>query len=254
MQNNYSALKELTKKLDEIKESWQIYTIFEQEKKNFNEEFDALKKDKESLMESFNEISAKNALLLAENKELEEKNKTLQNAISIKEQQLKSLNSQQDSAPNSKLNPKEIDFEALQTQYQSLKKILKSAEELLQNDSFVRPKALEKLEVSYQKHQRLLANPAKNYVLLESAEMLFDLLTQIHSKLKILDLESSKLESQIHNPQNNLTKPQKMLDEIQDLEFLKESQDLDSKESLQESLAESPKDSYAIPQSPNQAS
>ncbi|TLD87827.1 hypothetical protein [Helicobacter sp. MIT 05-5294] len=254
MQNNYSALKELTKKLDEIKESWQIYTIFEQEKKNFNEEFDALKKDKESLMESFNEISAKNALLLAENKELEEKNKTLQNAISAKEQQLNSLNPQQDSAPNSKLNPKEIDFEALQTQCQSLKKILKSAEELLQNDSFVRPKALEKLEVSYQKHQRLLANPAKNYVLLESAEMLFDLLTQIHSKLKILDLESSKLESQIHNPQNNLTKPQKMLDEIQDLEFLKESQDLDSKESLQESLAENPKDSYAIPQSPNQAS
>lgn len=32
---NLSALQELTKKLNEIKESWQIYTIFEAEKKTF---------------------------------------------------------------------------------------------------------------------------------------------------------------------------------------------------------------------------
>lgn len=30
---NLSALKELTQKLDEIKEAWQIYTIFEEAKK-----------------------------------------------------------------------------------------------------------------------------------------------------------------------------------------------------------------------------
>ena len=64
------ALKTLTKKLEEIKESWQIYAIFEDARKAFNAEFDELTKDKEKLIESFNATSAKNAMLLAQNKEL----------------------------------------------------------------------------------------------------------------------------------------------------------------------------------------
>ena len=73
-----AALRTLTKKLDEIKESWQIYAIFEDARKAFNVELDALKKDKEALIESFNATSAKNAILLAQNKELEAKNQSLQ--------------------------------------------------------------------------------------------------------------------------------------------------------------------------------
>lgn len=193
---NHSALQELTKKLDEIKESWQIYTIFEEEKKRFNEEFDALKKDKASLMESFNDISAKNALLSAENKELEQKNKTLKEEITTKEQQLHSLDSN-DKPPHSHAsNPK-----TLIKQSQTLKEILNSTKELLQKNSLVRPKALQKLEVSYQKHQRLLANPAKEYVTLESATMLFDLLIKIEAKLKEMDLQISKLDSEIQDLQ-----------------------------------------------------
>ncbi|MDE7174747.1 MAG: hypothetical protein K2N75_01670 [Helicobacter sp.] len=202
---NLSALQELTKKLDEIKESWQIYTIFETEKKRFNEEFDALKKDKDSLMESFNEISAKNALLLADNKELEQRNKTLTNEITIKEQQLESLN-QSHSLATDTLESQTLDWTALETQYQNLKKSLKSTEKILQNISLVRPKALEKLEISYQKHQRLLANPAKEYVPLESATLLFDTLTKIQSQLKTLLLESSKLESEIQHLQEDSSK------------------------------------------------
>lgn len=193
---NYSALQELTKKLDEIKESWQIYTIFEEEKKRFNEEFDALKKDKASLMESFNDISAKNALLSAENKELEQKNKTLKEEITAKEQQLHSLDSNDKPLHSHTSNPK-----TLIKQSQMLKEILNSTKELLQKKSLVRPKALQKLEVSYQKHQRLLANPAKEYVTLESATILFDLLIKIEAKLKEMDLQISKLDSEIQDLQ-----------------------------------------------------
>ena len=202
---NLSALQELTKKLNEIKESWQIYTIFEAEKKRFNEEFDALKKDKESLMESFNEISAKNALLLADNKELEQRNKSLTNEIAIKEQQLESLNQSHPLAPDT-LKSKTLDLAALETQYQNLKKSLESTEKFLKNTSLVRPKALEKLEIYYKKNQRLLANPAKEYVPLESATLLFDTLTKIQSQLKTLLLENSKLESEIQHLQDNSSK------------------------------------------------
>jgi len=193
---NHSALQELTKKLDEIKESWQIYTIFEEEKKRFNEEFDALKKDKASLMESFNDISAKNALLLAENKELEQKNKALKEEIASKKQQLQSLDSDDKPLHSNISNPK-----TLIKQSQTLKEILSSAKELLQKNSLVRPEALQKLEVSYQKHQRLLANPAKEYVTLESATIFFDLLIKLKAKLKEMDLQILKLDSEIQDLQ-----------------------------------------------------
>lgn len=83
---NLSALKELTHKLDEIKETWQIYAIFEEARQNFYQEFNALSKDKEALIASFNDTSAKHALLLAENKELEERNKALQEGNSTLEE------------------------------------------------------------------------------------------------------------------------------------------------------------------------
>lgn len=247
---NHSPLQELTKKLDEIKESWQIYTIFETEKKRFNEEFDALKKDKESLLESFNDISAKNALLLADNKELEQRNQALKNEIAIKEQHLASLNHSQDlEIPHSNtLESEPLDFNALETQYHTFKKLLKSTKELSQNIPLERPKAIEKLEVSYQKHQRLLANPAKDYVLLESAELLFDLLIKIDSRLKALDLESSKLEAEIHNLQNNITQStQKMLDDIQDLEI---HSDHNLKADSEQISPKNPQNSDEIPQNP----
>ncbi len=247
---NRSPLQELTKKLDEIKESWQIYTIFETEKKRFNEEFDALKKDKESLLESFNNISAKNALLLADNKELEQRNQTLENEIATKEQHLASLNHSQalEISDSNTLESKSLDLKALEAQYRALKKLLKSTKELFQNIPLERPKAVEKLEVSYQKHQRLLANPAKDYVLLESAELLFDLLIKIDSRLKALDLESFKLEAEIHNLQSNTTQStQKMLDDIQDLEI---HSDQNPKADSEKISHKNLKNSDEIPQNP----
>lgn len=245
---NLSPLQELTKKLDEIKESWQIYTIFETEKKRFNEEFDALKKDKESLLESFNDISAKNALLLADNKELEQRNQVLKNEIATKEQHLASLNHSQEIPSPNALESTPLDFKALETRYHALKKLLKSTKELFQNIPLERPKAIEKLEVSYQKHQRLLANPAKDYVFLESAELLFDLLIKIDSRLKALDLESSKLEVEIHNLQNNATQStQTMLDDIQDLEI---HSDQNLKVDSEQNPPKNPQNSDEIPQNP----
>ena len=83
-----------SKKLEEIKESWQIYAIFEDARKAFNAEFDELKKDKEKLIESFNATSAKNAMLLAQNKELEAKNK----ALLLQNRALESLDNPNNSA------------------------------------------------------------------------------------------------------------------------------------------------------------
>ena len=60
MKHNF-ALQEITKKLDEIKEVWQIYEIFETQKKQFEEEYEILSQQREALIKNTNEISAKNA-------------------------------------------------------------------------------------------------------------------------------------------------------------------------------------------------
>ena len=83
MKHNF-ALQEITKKLDEIKEVWQIYEIFETQKKQFEEEYEILSQQREALIKNSNEISAKNALLLSQNKELEIKNKELEAQIAQK--------------------------------------------------------------------------------------------------------------------------------------------------------------------------
>lgn len=190
---NLTPLQELTKKLDTIKEIWQIYAIFEDEKKRFNEEFLELQKDKEILLETYNATSAKNALLLAQNKELEAKNKALQ----IKNAELQN---QQDikEGIQDKENISDVENEvivSLQKQSQEFLDSLKGIKELL--DNLNPPEALQKLEISYQKHQRLLANPAKDYVTLESAEALFEILKNVESKIKILHTNFSKISLEI---------------------------------------------------------
>lgn len=217
---NLSALKELTQKLDEIKEAWQIYAIFEEARKNFNEEFDALKKDKEALIESYNTISAKNALLLAQNKELEAKNKTLKESnMALEKSDSNFKNNLQNNLENLESDVVESkDFSSLFEQYESLQEILKTIQEIFTK----LPTALEpvaKLEVSYQKHQRLLANPAKDYVPLENAKELLNALINVESKLKTLDLELSKLHI-----------------EMRDL--LQTPQELEKQEALQETSKE----------------
>ncbi|WP_299548562.1 hypothetical protein [uncultured Helicobacter sp.] len=195
---NFSALKELTQKLDEIKEAWQIYTIFEEARKNFNEEFSALKKDKEALIGSYNNISAKNALLLAQNKELEATNKTLQESNAALEH-TKNIKEKSDSNFKDDLENLESkkDFSNLYAQLQNLQEILKTSQETLKN--IQAPEPVVKLEVSYQKHQRLLANPAKDYVLLQHANDLFNTLINVESKLKTLDLELAKLQVEMRD-------------------------------------------------------
>ncbi|TLD84037.1 hypothetical protein LS70_004320 [Helicobacter sp. MIT 11-5569] len=185
-----NALKELTKKLDTIKESWQIYAIFEDARKNFNEEFSALKKDKEALIESFNTTSAKNALLLAENKELEAKNKALLESN-------KTLESSQNHTMQDFTLEK--DSTHLYAQCENLQDTLKGIQTLLSKIPNATPKPLQKLEVSYQKHQRLLANPAKGYVSLESATALFNILINVESKIKTLDSELAKLQIEMRD-------------------------------------------------------
>lgn len=207
---NLSALKELTQKLDEIKEAWQIYAIFEEARKNFNKEFDALKKDKEALIESYNTISAKNALLLAQNKELEAKNKVLkENNIALEKSDSNFKNNLQNNLENLESDVVESkDYSSLFEQYESLQEILKTIQEIFTK----LPTALEpvaKLEVSYQKHQRLLANPAKDYVPLENAKELFNALINVESKLKTLDLEFSKLHIEMRDLLQTPQEPEK---------------------------------------------
>lgn len=79
MQDN--ALKSLVARLDEIKETWQIFEIFEAEKKRLNAEFTELENAKKSAISDFNEISAKNAELYAKNAELQTQNTELLSKI-----------------------------------------------------------------------------------------------------------------------------------------------------------------------------
>ncbi|MBX7490899.1 hypothetical protein [Helicobacter turcicus] len=204
---NLSALRELTQKLNEIKETWQIYAIFEEARESFNKEFNALKKDKEALIKSFNDTSAKNALLLAQNKELEAKNKAL--IESNKTLEDKGLKTQgvvqkklQDSIEldsNVFMESKTKDFTSLYMQCEGLQETLKTIQAIFAKVPHTAPKPLTKLEVSYQKHQRLLANPAEDYVHLKSAKELFDALINAESKLKTLDLDLAKLQIEMRD-------------------------------------------------------
>ncbi|MDE5591539.1 MAG: hypothetical protein K2I63_01070, partial [Helicobacter sp.] len=56
-----------------------------------------------------------------------------------------------------------------------------------------RPIALEKLEIIYQKHQKLLANPAKPYVTLKEAIHLYDLLQFLLDRFQLIMPEYEKL-------------------------------------------------------------
>lgn len=218
-----AALRTLTKKLDEIKESWQIYAIFEDARKAFNAELDALKKDKEALIESFNATSAKNAILLAQNKELEAKNQSLQTQNralesleedSIDTEKTQNIESQNvNHLDNLETHAAQIinDLNPLYTQCQTLQETLKSIQEIFTTIP-PSPKPLPKLIVTYQQHQRVKANPAENYVHLELAEEFFSALENIESKVKTLDLEADKLSIeirdmlQIHTKSQNLTR------------------------------------------------
>ncbi|MDD6055972.1 MAG: hypothetical protein SOW25_06550 [Helicobacter sp.] len=192
-----NALKELTKRLDTIKEAWQIYAIFEEEKKKFNEEFKELKKDKEALIENFNETSAKNAMLLAQNKELESKNKALiaKNEALENTQNTDSNSFNQMPSLDSSLNIYTKELESLAQNSEKLQNLLKAMQNKFSN--LESPQALQKLEVTYQKHQRLLANPAKEYVELESATALFSRLLELESLLKNFEVEFLKLNLEI---------------------------------------------------------
>lgn len=195
---NLSALKELTHKLDEIKETWQIYAIFEEARQNFYQEFNALSKDKEALIASFNDTSAKHALLLAENKELEERNKALQEGNSTLEEM---QNTEQTYGVGSK------DLAHLYAQCETLQETLKAMQGVFTKLADLAPEPVEKLEVSYQKQQRLLANPARGYVTLERATELFEALVSAESKLKALDLELAKLRVEMRDLLHNTPTP-----------------------------------------------
>ena len=99
MKHNF-ALQEITKKLDEIKEVWQIYEIFETQKKQFEEEYEILSQQREALIKNSNEISAKNALLLSQNKELEIKNKELEAQIAQKNKIIQEMDCVQETQKN----------------------------------------------------------------------------------------------------------------------------------------------------------
>ncbi|TLE13987.1 hypothetical protein LS72_009225 [Helicobacter apodemus] len=192
--NHSYALQEITKKLETIKESWQIYEIFEAEKKRFNEEYQSLQKDKEELIQTFNEVSAKNALLKVQNNELEEKNKALENALKEK---LHLLESSQEILKLEKSNPK-IDFSLIKVHLNTLGNLLSQAKV----DLPPKPIVLKKLEISYQKRKKLLAAPANDYVSLQEAMELFYLLEQLLEQIQAITLEYSKINSEIAYQEN----------------------------------------------------
>ena len=186
-----TELNTLVKKLDEIKEVWQIYEIFENEKKKFNEEFEKLRQDKEQIIETFNEISAKNAMLVAQNKDLEEKNKQLDLLILEKENTLNT-------------NQKE-EYQTQMIDIHTLEKIQNKIQTTLDSIKIELPKEIiveQKLEISYKQHQKLLANPAKSYVKLELVQNLYDQLKVLQTMLRTLQTISKTLNEEITKIKN----------------------------------------------------
>ncbi|WP_104722565.1 hypothetical protein [Helicobacter mesocricetorum] len=187
-------LQELTKKLETIKESWQIYEIFEEAKKRFNEEYKNLQKDREELIQTFNEISAKNALLNVQNDELEQKNKAL--AITL-EQKLQALKDSKESI--------HLKDDETKTSFSSIKAQLDVLGDLLLQTNInlpPKPTAVKKLEVSYQNYKKLLATPANDYVPLQEAMELFNLLQQLLEHIQTITLEYSKISLEITHQEN----------------------------------------------------
>lgn len=190
------ALQEITKKLDEIKEVWQIYEIFEKAKKDFNEEYESLSKDRDSLIQSFNETSAKNALLLSQNQELETQNKVLEQTLAKKQKALEELDSKV------ALEGIYFDFSNLESLCEDLKAHLEKIDIALP----VKPNALQKLEVSYQQHQKLVAKPANSYVTLAQAQELYERIEVFLKHFKSLDLEIAKILLEVRDLKNQCQK------------------------------------------------
>ena len=195
MKHNF-ALQEITKKLDEIKEVWQIYEIFETQKKQFEEEYEILSQQREALIKNSNEISAKNALLLSQNKELEIKNKELEAQIAQKNKIIQEMDcvqetqkNCQETIPADSQKDLQSDFLNLQTQCENIHSSLSQLKITLPP----KPVALERLEVSYQNYQKLLAKPANSYVLLSQAQEIYEQLENLIATFKSLDLETSKI-------------------------------------------------------------
>ncbi|EES89278.1 hypothetical protein [Helicobacter canadensis] len=186
------ALQEITKKLDEIKEVWQIYEIFEKAKKDFNEEYESLSKDRDSLIQSFNETSAKNALLLSQNQELETQNKVLEQTLAKKQKALEELDSKV------ALEGIYFDFSNLESLCEDLKAHLEKIDTALP----AKPNALQKLEVSYQQHQKLVAKPANSYVTLAQAQELYERIEVFLKHFKSLDLEIAKILLEVRDLKN----------------------------------------------------
>lgn len=186
------ALQEITKKLDEIKEVWQIYEIFEKAKKDFNEEYESLSKDRDSLIQSFNETSAKNALLLSQNQELETQNKVLEQTLAKKQKALEELDSKV------ALEGIYFDFSNLESLCEDLKAHLEKIDTALPT----KPNALQKLEVSYQQHQKLVAKPANSYVTLAQAQELYERIEVFLKHFKSLDLEIAKILLEVRDLKN----------------------------------------------------
>ncbi|CAM2974822.1 hypothetical protein [Helicobacter burdigaliensis] len=185
---NTEALTKLVAKLDEIKEAWQIYEIFEEERKKFNEEFALLEEDKKKLIETFNEISAKNAMLLAQNKDLEEKNKALEQHLNKANQPIYKI---------VQAEPKDTSF--LQNQFENLKQSLHTMQE--KQKKFQKPilEPLKKVEILYKNTEKLLAVPAKEYIATGNATLLEAYIEEFEKWLLEFDLEFSKFGIEIRD-------------------------------------------------------
>lgn len=185
---NTEALAKLIEKLDEIKDAWQIYEIFEEERKKFNEEFALLEEDKKKLIETFNEISAKNAMLLAQNKDLEERNKTLEQNLNKTSQPIYKI---------VQTEPKDTSF--LQTQFENLKQSLQTIKDKQKN--FKKPilEPLKKVEILYKNTEKLLAVPAKEYIPLSNTLPLEEYIKEFEKWLLEFDLEFSKFGIEIRD-------------------------------------------------------
>lgn len=240
------TLKQLIEKIDEIKESWQIYEIFETERKNFNEEYQKLQEDKKSLMASFNDISAKNALLIAQNRELEAKNQALDSLIKQKENAVGDFTPPQENPQDLSKNPKwdNANFEAIQRQFYALENLFNSIK--IPNLEHCEP--LQKIEILYQKNQKLLATPAKNYFPYEIIQNFMKELKLLRDLLNQISLESSKLFIEFRDFKNTLLLPQESLKNLESLDTLNP----DELQSLQEiKPLQSPKNNQ---EQPNKAS
>lgn len=213
-------LQNLVDKLENggIKETYQFYAIFEEERKALAQELKEYEESKEEMIKINNEISAKNALLQVENRELLEKNFNLQETLNSMETRLHKIQELEANAQE-RLEQIQQSFKDIEMTHNTVSQEqsgqLDYAMSNSVNEDMEIPKVapLQKVEVLY-REQRMLAFPAKKYVNFDVANTLLTLLKNQQEQCLNLELELAKVRVEYRDLQNEQVQSSKLIEEF----------------------------------------